>query len=480
MGWSKSLLLLGGVFILALFCVENSFADTSTDFVHQIQQQFQTVGATYIAKLKDYAFGLFKLFLLIDVGIFGVKAALNRSEIGETISQFMIALIFAAFCFVAIKYYDSWTAFILEKAQTISTAVGGAAIELSPIDTGFMILTQVNENASIWSPIESLGYYIFACIILVCLALMTARMLVILCESYIAMNAAILLLGFGGASFLRDYAMNTMRYAVSVAFKLFVMRLLIGVGLLFVKNLSDIAQVTYADLAILLSTAVVLLVLVNTLPETVAGIINGSHIGAGVGLGSAAKGVAVAGAVAAGAVAAGAVGAARTASTVSKAHKIASLEGYGSATNGAGQSAGMLARVGERLTGTAHHLGQAYQAARQQDGAAGGIGDTLRRMRTNVKDMHEAQQVMSDPNRAVNPYRNNPFLSGQNQGGQTGLSQTQMAERNLGNQQPAANMPASNTGGNKQMDREASAASRPQNAVEKEALQRQKDNSTGD
>ena len=58
-----------------------------------------------------------------------------------------------------------------------------------------------------------------------CFALMTAQIVMIKCEAYIAMNAAVLLLGFGGSSLLKEYAINTMRYALSVAFKLFVMQL---------------------------------------------------------------------------------------------------------------------------------------------------------------------------------------------------------------------------------------------------------------
>jgi len=382
------LLLITGVVLL---CADTCFA--ATDTVKQIQTAFQAVGATYGGKLQGYAFSIFKLCLLVDIAVFGVRAALNRGEIGEIISQFFMMLLFAAFCAVAIKYYPDWTHFLLDKSTGIASSVGGAAIELSPMDTGFMILSMINDQCSIWSPIDSLGFYIFGAVILVCLALMTARMLVIVCEAYIAMNASILLLGFGGSSMLKEYAINTMRYAVSVAFKLFVMQLLVAVGISFVTNLSGIDKVTYQDLSILLATAVVLLVLVNTLPETVAGIINGSHVGSGVGIGAAARGIAGVATGAVAGVAAAAVGIGQAGLTMSRAQKIASMEGDGG------------------IAGTASHLWNSFRAARMQDGHLGGIGSTLRRMHANTNDMYHAQQAMKNPDYQANPYASNPYMS---------------------------------------------------------------------
>ena len=378
--------------LIAVFTLNDSFA--ATDTTSQIRDKFQSISVDFISKLGTYALGLFQLMLLVDVGVFGVRAALNRSEMSEILSQFCMMLLFASFCYVAIINYQDWTDWFLSESHTIATAIGGVELELTPIDTGFKILQLVYDECSLWSPIESLGYFIFGAVILVCFALMTARIMVIICESYIAMAAALLLLGFGGSSMTKDYAINTMRYTVSVAFKLFVMRLLLAVGLTFITNLSNISKVTYQELAILLASAVILLVLVNTIPETVAGIINGSHTGSGHGIGHAAKGLAAGAAVAMGGAAVavgGAVAGAKGMQTVTRAAKIASMEGHGG------------------LSGTVKELGKSFQAARRQDGGAGGIGSTLTRMRTNTSNMYDAQKAMKDPDHKANPYMSNPY-----------------------------------------------------------------------
>jgi type IV secretion system protein TrbL len=393
---SKYLPLILLIVAFVLLSADNSFA-TTTSF-EQISDKFQDVGNQYLNSLKDYAFGIFKIFILIDIGIFGVRAALNRSEIGEILSQFIMMLLFATFCAVAIKYYGEWTGFLLDKSKTIAAAVGGGNVELTPINTGFDILTKViNASPAGFSPsaaMQSLGYLILGGVIMVCFCLMSARMLVILCESYIAMAAAVLLLGFGGSSMTKDYAINAMRYAVSVAFKLFVIRLVMGVGLKLINDLGVFNQIDLQGMFMILAAAVVLLVLVGSLPETVAGIINGSHVGGGVGLGSVAR---TAGAVATGAfagAAAAATGMGQAGLTVSRAQKIASMEGSGG------------------IGGTASQLWNSFKAARQQDSQMGGLGSTLRRMHADTNDMYHARQAMNNPDYQANPYTvKNPYMS---------------------------------------------------------------------
>jgi type IV secretion system protein TrbL len=304
-------------------------------------------------------------------------------------------LVFATFYAVAIKYYKEWTGFLFEKVGTISQAVGGYDFSnLSPLYIGLDLAVKILDKISAWSPIDSLGYVIAGGVILICFALLTARMVVILCESYIAIGAAILLLGFGGSAMLKDYAINTMRYAVSVVFKLFAMQLIMGVGIDFINKFASTTNLEYTDIFVMLAIAVVLLVLVNTLPETVAGIISGSHTGSGVGLGSAAKGVAMGGVAGAAAVAGGAIGAAKAYNTVSRAVKLASMDGH--------QGVGGIAK------GAAGHLKNSFHAARQE-GATSAGGSTLARMHSNVKDMHQAQKAMTDPNHQANRYRANRF-----------------------------------------------------------------------
>lgn len=116
---------------------------------------------------------------------------------------------------------------------------------------------------------------------LICFALITLQIILIKCECIIAMCAASILLGLGATSFLRDYAINTLRYVFAVAFKLMTMQLVMGVGLDFLSQLKLAEEIDWAQIGVTISFCIIFYCLVKTLPDVVAGIIQGSHVSTG-------------------------------------------------------------------------------------------------------------------------------------------------------------------------------------------------------
>lgn len=95
------------------------------------------------------------------------------------------------------------------------------------------------------------------------------------------MCASSILLGLGATSFLRDYAINTLRYVFSVAFKLMTMQLVMGIGINFIGQLEIVEKINWGQIGVTISFCVIFYCLVKTLPDVVAGIIQGSHVSTG-------------------------------------------------------------------------------------------------------------------------------------------------------------------------------------------------------
>jgi len=307
--------------IFVLLTVAVCFAAEVTP-VTDIVSKFYTVSTTYGSALEKYALKLFGICLIIDVAWLGIQAALGQSTINEVVKQFIFTLLFAGICLAIITHYQAWTANIIDGLKAIAGDISGHDLNLTPFRVGIDLTKKILNEISGWSPVDSLGYFIAACVIMGCFALMTARIVLIKCEAYIVMNAAVLLLGFGGSSYLREYAINTVRYALAVAFKLFVMQLVLGIGLSFIENFT-LASAEYIDIIVLIATAIILLAIMAVLPESCAGIINGSHTTSGIGVRAATA--AVGGAIGA-AIGSAAVGG-RSANTTIMAAKAAKLEG---------------------------------------------------------------------------------------------------------------------------------------------------------
>ncbi|MFP8123026.1 P-type conjugative transfer protein TrbL, partial [Pseudomonas aeruginosa] len=121
--------------------------------------------------------------------------------------------------------------------QAASTASGYSL--LTPSDffvNGWKIVQEILNSVSAWSPIDSLGMLIASIIIMIAFALICAFLVLALVEMYIVVSASVLMMGFAGSQWTKDYALKTIQYAVSVGAKIFILQLIAGLGLTFIQE----------------------------------------------------------------------------------------------------------------------------------------------------------------------------------------------------------------------------------------------------
>jgi type IV secretion system protein TrbL len=270
--------------------------------------------------LRKYALLVFRWLLILEVCFLGIKAALNRDQLADIFKQFVMLLLMAGFFWAVIDRYKEWTWNLINGLKAIGLELSsGQYSSDAPFITGMKLVKLILDKLSAWSPGNSIALLIAALVVIVCFALISAQVVFIKCEAMIAMMASLILVGFGGSSFLKDYAVNAMRYALSVAFKLFVMQLVLGVGISFIEGF-DTSAAELQDIFVVIGAAVVLLALVKSLPDACSGIINGSHVSSGSALTSAAAAVG-------GAVLGAAIAGSNTVQNVKDAANVAGMEG---------------------------------------------------------------------------------------------------------------------------------------------------------
>ena len=318
----KHILLLAALCLpaLALLLMPEQAYAADEDFVSTLVHEFYKKTSAWEPTLKRYALTVFRWLVTLEVCFLGIKAALNRDQIGDTLKQFVMLLLMAGFFLAVITYYKEWSWNLINGLGAIGRELtpGGYSSE-SPFLTGMQLVSLVLDKLSIWSPGNSVALLIAALVIIVCFALISAQVVFIKCEAMVAMGAALILVAFGGSAFLKDYAINAIRYVLAVAFKLFVMQLVLGIGISFIEGFST-ATAELQDIFIVIGASVVLLALVKSLPDVCAGIINGSHVSSGAALTASAAAV---GGAAIGAMVAGS----NTIQNVKDAAKVANTEG---------------------------------------------------------------------------------------------------------------------------------------------------------
>ena len=358
------------VLLVCFLTVDVSYSAPETakqsDFVSDFVDKFQAKSSTWEPIIGGYAITLLKYLVILEVIFIGVKASLGRSDIAESLKQLVMLILMAGFFHALITNYQDWTKNLIKGLELIALKTQSGEYQAStPFATGLNIVGKVLSQVSGWSPFDSIVLLLSACVVIVCFALISAQVVYIQCESYVAMMAALLLVGCGGSNFTKDYALNVVKYIVSVAFKLFVMQLVLGLGMSFIEGFSGEEKITFAYLFTTIGSVIVVLALVKSLPDVVGGIINGSHIGSGNAMASAASAVG-------GAAMGAAIGAVNTAGSIKDAAKIASGDG----------KTGM-AKLGSMA-------GSMFQA--RQDGKAPGEKNLSTRMRSAMAGRLEAQQ----------------------------------------------------------------------------------------
>ena len=341
------------------------------DFVSTLVREFYTKTSNWEPTLKKYALTVFRWLVILEVCFLGIKAALNRDQIADIFKQFVMLLLMAGFFMAVINYYHEWAWNLINGLGTIGKELtpGGYSSE-SPFLTGMQLVKLVLDKLSVWSPGNSIALLIAALVIIVCFALISAQVVFIKCEAMVAMAAALLLVAFGGSSFLKDYAVNAIRYVLAVAFKLFVMQLVLGVGIAFIEGFST-STAELQDIFVVIGASVVLLALVKSLPDVCAGIINGSHVSSGAALTASAAAV---GGAAIGAVVAGS----NTVQNVRDAAKVAGMEG--------GSGLGKVASMAKSLWGA------------RQDAKTGGEKDLSTRTRSEMQERLERARMNKNDN----------------------------------------------------------------------------------
>jgi len=315
-------------FVVVLFPHEASAAIENV--IPRIIAEFQTKTEAWSKTLQGYALNLFKLSATLTVVLFGVKAALNRNNLGEILGQFISTLLFCCFIAAVIVNYQEWSWNIINGLGNIAGELGAGKYDAAnPLLSGIRLTEAIFDKMSFSSASsagKSIVYAICGLVVLVSFALITAQIVFVKCEALIAMNASIILLGLGGALILKEHSINVMKYVLAVAFKLYVLQLIMSIGVQFIEGLS-LDSANFEDIYISIAVAIILLALVKSIPDVCAGIINGAHVNSGAALGQAATATAAGAAAAVGGALGAAMGSGRGIDATRKAAQLAFMDG---------------------------------------------------------------------------------------------------------------------------------------------------------
>lgn len=346
-----------------------------------LQNEITTAAKGWETTVMDAARSLFWILATIEIGIAAVWLALQAASLDSWFAELVRRIMFVGFF-----------AFVLAEGSTFAKAVVDSLFQIgagdgtaSPADVfnaGLAVATKMSEKVQ-FGLFEDNALAIsaaFAMVVtVIAFSLVAAIFISVMVEMYLGLLAGMIMLGLGGSSFTKDFAIRYLVYAFSVGMKLMALVMISRIGsevLIGLANRPDVGDQFQTALAIA-GIAVVVFIIAMYVPNIIQGVVQGASVAGGmesIRHGGQAASFAAGGAfLAAGAAGAGfAAGQAARAAGSSTAS--AALRGIGASFGSGAKAAGSAAK--EKAIGSpGAYAGSILGLANAKlDGSRGGQG----------------------------------------------------------------------------------------------------------
>lgn len=255
-----------------------------------------TASSEWSSKLEGAVKSLFYLFLALELVVIAMKGLIQKSSLEDIFSNLIMSGAVSGIILFFIMNYNDFSRAIMGGLANYTDLMGynSKDIVTDPLNKGFEFFNNFIVAMKDWGYVATAIGLIVGFVILVIFALITIQIIYIKCETFVAVGASFILMGFGAFSMTRDYMMSLLRYVISVGFKLYILYVVLGLGFSFLDQLIVMnSGLSFSDIAVILITVLIIYVLTKSLPDVASGIINGAHVSTGNALASSMKTVAL-------------------------------------------------------------------------------------------------------------------------------------------------------------------------------------------
>ncbi|MCA1370246.1 P-type conjugative transfer protein TrbL [Bradyrhizobium sp. BRP14] len=316
-----------------------------------LQNQITTAAKGWETTVMDAAKSLFWILATIEIGIAAVWLALEAASLDSWFAELVRRIMFVGFF-----------AFVLAQGPTFAKAVvdslfqigagGGTASPADVFNAGLAVAKKMSEKIQ-FGLFEDNSLAISAAfamiVVVISFSLVAAIFVSVMVEMYLGLLAGMIMLGLGGSSFTKDFAVRYLVYAFSVGMKLMALVMISGIGSEVLIGLANEPQVgdQFQTALAIAGIAVVIFIIAIYVPNIIQGVVQGASVSGGMETirhgGQAASFAAGAGFLAAGGAGAG-FAAGQAARAAGSSFAGAALRGIGAGLGSAGKAAGSAAK----------------------------------------------------------------------------------------------------------------------------------------
>lgn len=251
-----------------------------------LQNEITSAAKGWETSVLDAAKSLFWILAAIEIGIAAVWLALQAASLDSWFAELVRRIMFVGFFAFVLSEGPTFAKAIVDSLFQIG-AGGGTASPADVFNAGLTVATKMSEKVQ-FGLFEDNALAIsaaFAMVVtVIAFALVAAIFVSVMVEMYLGLLAGMIMLGLGGSSYTKDFAVRYLVYAFSVGMKLMALVMISRIGSEVLVGLADRPDVgdEFQTALAIAGIAVVVFVIAMYVPTIVQGVVQGASVTGGM------------------------------------------------------------------------------------------------------------------------------------------------------------------------------------------------------
>lgn len=317
-----------------------------------VENEVSAAARGWETTVMQAARSLFWILAGIEIGIAAVWLALSAAALDTWFAELVRRIMFIGLFVFALEQGPGFAKAIVDSLFQIG-AEGGSASPADVFNAGMRVASEMSEKArfGLFEDNALAIAAVFAMVlVVVCFSLVAAIFMAVMVEMYVGLLAGMIMLGLGGSSYTKDFAVKYLVYAFSVGMKLMGLVMIARIGSDILLGLAEAPTATSDQFMTTLAIAgisVVVFIIAMYVPPIIQGVVQGASIAGGMEAlrhGGQAATMAAGGAFLGASAARSGASAASSARAGGSSMAVAALRGMASGIGNAGWAAGSAAK----------------------------------------------------------------------------------------------------------------------------------------
>lgn len=252
-----------------------------------LENQVVTAARGWQTTVMSAARSLFWILAGIEVAIAAVWLAINTASLDSWFAELVRRIMFIGLFAFILDQGPSFARAVVDSLFQIG-ASGGSASPANIFDAGIRVAAKMSEQAK-FGLFEDNALAIAAVfamvVVVVCFSLVAAIFVAVLVEMYVGLLAGMIMLGLGGSSFTKDFAVRYLIYAFSVGMKLMALVMIARIGSEVLLGLAEpptAKSEQFVTTLAIAGIAVVVFIIAMYVPAILQGVVQGVSVSGGM------------------------------------------------------------------------------------------------------------------------------------------------------------------------------------------------------